>query len=72
MAWNALDIGSRVLLLDDVLATGGTAIAASKLIGRLGANLAGVAFVIEIAELLGRANLNETFPELPLTALFTI
>ncbi len=69
---DALEVGSRVLLLDDVLATGGTAIAASKLVERLGASLHGFAFVIEIAELAGRNNVKNAFPDLPLNSLFTI
>lgn len=69
---DALEVGKRVLLLDDVLATGGTAVAASKLVERLGASIHGFAFVIEIAELSGRTNLANAFPQLPLTALFTM
>lgn len=69
---DALGVGKRVLLLDDVLATGGTAIAASKLVERLGATIHGFAFVIEIAQLSGRAKLERVFPELPPTALFTM
>jgi adenine phosphoribosyltransferase len=69
---DALEIGERVLLLDDVLATGGTAIAASKLVERLGASLQGFAFVIEIGALEGRNNVTNAFPSLPLTSLFTL
>lgn len=69
---DALEVGNRVLLLDDVLATGGTAIAACKLIGRLGSSILGMAFVIEIAELAGRLNLKESYPDLPINSLFTI
>lgn len=69
---DALQVGSRVLLLDDVLATGGTAIAASKLIERLGASLQGAGFVIEIADLAGRTNVKSAFPDLPVNSLFTI
>lgn len=69
---DALEVGSRVLLLDDVLATGGTAIAASKLIERLGASLHGLAFVIEIADLAGRNNVKVAFPDLALDSLFMI
>jgi adenine phosphoribosyltransferase len=46
-----------VLLLDDVLATGGTAAAAVELLGRLGASLAGAAFLLELPALHGRARL---------------
>lgn len=50
--------GTRVLLVDDVLATGGTLGAARTLIARAGWNLAGVAVVLEIAGLGGRAALD--------------
>ncbi len=57
--------GSRVLIIDDVLATGGTAAAACRLLRRAGADIAGVAVAIELADLRGRAVL----PGLPVTAL---
>jgi adenine phosphoribosyltransferase len=46
--------GERVLLLDDVLATGGTLAAARRLIGELGAEVAGAAVVLELVDLGGR------------------
>lgn len=49
--------GSRILLLDDVLATGGTLAAGSRLIERAGWVVAGVSVVLELEELDGRANL---------------
>lgn len=49
--------GSRVLVLDDVLATGGTLAAATKLIDRAGWTVAGVSVVLELEALAGRANL---------------
>lgn len=45
--------GARVLLVDDLLATGGTALAAAKLIRKTGAELIGAAFVIELPDLGG-------------------
>lgn len=48
---------SRVLLVDDLLATGGTAAAAVSLIERLGATVAGCAFIIELTALGGRRQL---------------
>lgn len=54
---DALQPGEKVLLVDDLLATGGTAEAGIKLIERLGAEVVGCAFVIELPELGGRARL---------------
>jgi adenine phosphoribosyltransferase len=55
---DALGKDDRVVLIDDVLATGGTAAAASCLIRESGADLVGVAMVIELAFLNGRSKLN--------------
>lgn len=49
--------GTRVLILDDVLATGGTLGAAAALLERSGATVAGIGVVLEIAALPGRKNL---------------
>lgn len=57
---DALRPGERILLVDDLLATGGTARAASALIGELGGTLAAVAVVIELLFLQGRAALPGT------------
>ena len=54
---DALHPSDRVLLVDDVLATGGTAAAARALIGLFGADLAGIAVVIELEFLAGRVRL---------------
>lgn len=51
--------GERVLLIDDLLATGGTALAAADLLAQVGATLVECAFVIELADLPGRARLEE-------------
>jgi len=54
---DAVQPGERVLLIDDVLATGGTAAATAELIRRTGADVAAVAVLIELGFLGGRANL---------------
>ena len=55
---DALGAGDRVLLVDDLLATGGTAKASCELIERLGAEVVGCAFVVELDCLKGRENLS--------------
>jgi adenine phosphoribosyltransferase len=55
---DALRRGQRVLILDDVLATGGTAKAMTELVGKLGGNIASLAFVVELGYLNGREKLS--------------
>ena len=55
-----LHAGQRVLFVDDLLATGGTANACVRLIQQLGAQVVGCAFVIELEGLAGRSLLGET------------
>jgi adenine phosphoribosyltransferase len=54
---DALTRGKRVLVIDDLLATGGTMAATLRLLERLGAHIAGVGVLIELAALNGRAAL---------------
>lgn len=54
---DALKPGSRVLLIDDLLATGGTAAAAAALVQRLGAEILEIGFLIELSFLNGRKKL---------------
>jgi adenine phosphoribosyltransferase len=58
---DAVKPGSRVILVDDLLATGGTAGAAAKLLQRLGAQILEVTFLIELSFLKGREKL-QGFP----------
>lgn len=55
---DAIGDGQRVLVIDDVLATGGTAAASCQLIEQLGGQISGCAFVIELNALNGREKLN--------------
>jgi adenine phosphoribosyltransferase len=57
MHTDAVTPGQRVLVVDDLLATGGTAAATCELVRRLGAEVAGCAFVIELGFLNGAARL---------------
>lgn len=54
---DAIGKGDRVLVVDDLLATGGTAAATARLIERLGASVEAFAFLIELTQLHGRAAL---------------
>jgi len=55
---NVLNEGERVIICDDLLATGGTAKAAAKLVERIGAKVAGFAFIIELTDLNGIKAIN--------------
>jgi adenine phosphoribosyltransferase len=56
---DALAQGSRVLIVDDLLATGGTAAAAARLVERLGGRVVGLCFMVELVFLKGRDALAE-------------
>ncbi len=61
---DAIEPGQRVVLLDDLLATGGTMAAAARLLSQSGADVRGAACLIELAFLDGRARL-----DIPITTL---
>ncbi len=54
---DAIDSGQNVLIVDDVLATGGTACAVAKLVEKIGGRVAGLGFVLELEFLHGRDKL---------------
>jgi adenine phosphoribosyltransferase len=66
---DAVTPGTKVLLIDDVLATGGTIGAGIELMHRLGAEVVHVVALLEIAGLQGRAALTEKYPNIPISAL---
>jgi adenine phosphoribosyltransferase len=54
---DAIEPGHRVLIVDDLLATGGTAAAVTKLVEKIGGKVAGMGFVVELTFLNGRSKL---------------
>ncbi|QES51034.1 adenine phosphoribosyltransferase [Streptomyces venezuelae] len=68
----ALTAEDRVLVVDDVLATGGTAEASLELIRRAGAQVAGLAVLMELSFLPGRARLEPALAGAPLDALLVV
>ncbi|WP_338675467.1 adenine phosphoribosyltransferase [Streptomyces sp. SCSIO 30461] len=71
---HAEDLGAddRVMVIDDVLATGGTAEASLELIRRAGARIAGIAILLELGFLGGRARLEPALRGAPLECLITL
>lgn len=62
---DALQPGSRVVIIDDLIATGGTATATAKLLQQIGCELLGFGFIIELQDLQGRKHL----PNVPIVTL---
>ena len=55
---DAIGQGHRVLIVDDLLATGGTAAATARMVGNVGGSVAGIGFVVELTFLNGRQKLS--------------
>lgn len=62
---DALAPGSKVLIIDDLIATGGTAKATAQLVQQIGCQLVGFGFIIELKDLHGR----EVLPSVPIVSL---
>ncbi|CAB4907283.1 unannotated protein [freshwater metagenome] len=62
----------KVLIVDDVLATGGTACAAIRLIQKTGATITHIVFLLEIVALDGRAKIQRAFPHINIESIKTI
>ncbi|MBW5398430.1 adenine phosphoribosyltransferase, partial [Brachyspira pilosicoli] len=56
---DAINKGANVLIVDDLIATGGTALAMMKMVERLGGNIVGSSFLIELKELNGRKDISK-------------
>ena len=67
---DAIEPGEKVFIIDDVLATGGTMVAAAKLILKCGGIVTGSAVLLEIEGLPGQAKIQEAFPGHQITVLF--
>lgn len=65
---DAVGVGERVLIVDDVIATGGTAAATGRLVERLGGEVTGFAFLLELGFLGGRRLL----PSRPIVSLLSV
>lgn len=72
MHQDAIAPGERVLVVDDVLATGGTVEATAALVGKAGGTLVGVAVLMELTALGARGRLASSVPGVPLKALLVI
>ena len=59
---DSINPGDNVLIHDDLVATGGSAMAATRLVEKLGGNIIGYSFVMEIEFLKGRQSLDQTVP----------
>ena len=62
---DAIISGEKILIIDDLLATGGTVKAVIELVNQLGGKVAGIGFVIELVDLKGK----DKFPEYPVYSL---
>ena len=56
---DALNRNDKVLIVDDLIATGGTALASIELVKKLGANVNGCTFIIDLPELKGKEKIEE-------------
>ncbi len=72
MHQDAVAPGAKVLIIDDVLATGGTALAGIRLVERAGGIVTGVGTVLEIEALAGRTRINASFPSVPVHSIFVM
>ena len=69
---DAFQPNQKVLIVDDVLATGGTLMAAIELTQRCGAEVAGILVLMELDFLKGRKRITDKYPDITITSLVTV
>lgn len=69
---DAMGSDDRVLIVDDLIATGGTALATAKLVEQTGAKIVGFSFILELAYLNPRTIISKDFPELEMYTLVKV
>lgn len=69
---DAMAPGTKVLVIDDVLATGGTLLAAIELMQQAGADVVGAAVLVDLVGLGGRTKIQNAAPDLPLHSIFDL
>jgi adenine phosphoribosyltransferase len=67
---DSINPGDKVIIHDDLLATGGTALACAKLVTQLGGEVVGFSFIIELEGLGGSKNISKEFNEVPVISIF--
>jgi len=69
MHTDAVVPGQRVLIIDDLIATGSSSISSIDLVGKLGGKVVGFASVVELSFLQGEANIRKAHPEVEVMSL---
>jgi adenine phosphoribosyltransferase len=67
---DSINPGDKVIIHDDLLATGGTALACAKLVTQLGGEVVGFSFIIELEGLNGASNISKEFKNIPVISIF--
>ena len=69
---DAIEPGERILIIDDLVATGGTCVATAKLVEKAGGEILGFGFIMELAFLNPRETIGEAYPDVDFFSLFSV